>query len=169
MDRGTEELIESMQYVESAVLLIVGGGDVIDKLKQMASEFSLNGKVTFIPKQPFEMLYNYTIHADLGVTIDKDTNINYRYSLPNKLFDYIHAGIPVMASKLFEIQNIIEHYDLGDTIDNHDPKHIAAKINEMLEDREKLDRWKENTKFAAVELNWQTEEKELYKIYQQYV
>lgn len=169
VDRGAEEAVQAMQYVENAVLLIIGSGDVIDVLKKMKEELKLEEKVEFIGKLPFERLMQYTAHADLGLTLDKDTNINYRYSLPNKLFDYIHAGVPVLASNLIEVRNIIERYEIGSWIEHHDPKHIAEKINEALNDSSKLQVWKKNTKIAAAELNWETEEQQLVSVYRQFL
>lgn len=168
IQRGGEELIEAMQYLEDIKLMIIGGGDVIDILKEMAEKPTIRGKVIFIDRMPFEALFQYTSNADLGITIDKDTNINYRFSLPNKLFDYIHAGLPILASPLTEIKKIIEQYQIGLTIENHNPKHIAEKINTMIHDVDKMKDWKENTKFAARELNWEKEEKVLINIFEKY-
>ena len=163
--RGAEEVLESMLYVNDAVLLFIGSGDVIEQLKSMSDMLNLNDKILFIPKQPMQELKQFTRHADVGLTLDKDTNLNYRYSLPNKLFDYIHAGIPVLASSLVEVKKIVDHYQVGMMIESHDPKHIAEKINEMLGDEKRFAQWKENAKLAAKELCWEKEEEQLLKFF----
>lgn len=169
IQRGAEEAIEAMQYVNNALFIIIGGGDVIELLKATVQHMKLTDKVQFIPKQPMERLFQYTQHATLGLTLDKDTNINYRYSLPNKLFDYIHAGVPILASPLPEIKNIITTYNVGTFIDNHNPHHIADRINEILANEEQLLIWKKNTSLAAKELNWDIEEKHLINLYKKYL
>jgi glycosyltransferase involved in cell wall biosynthesis len=68
VDRGVEEVVEAMQYIENALLLIVGSGDVISLLKQHVIDLKLNEKVIFIAKVPFEQLKQYTLRADIGLT-----------------------------------------------------------------------------------------------------
>ena len=165
VDRGIAEAVEAMQYVNDAVLLIVGAGDIIEEVKSRAKQLHLNEKIVFIKKVPFSELKNYTVHADIGISLDKDTNINYKFSLPNKIFDYIHAGIPVLSSNLTEIKKIFMQYEIGMMIENHQPRHIAEKINLMLQDSDKRKIWKENLPLAAREFCWQNEEKNLEKIY----
>lgn len=169
VDRGLEELVDAMNYIDNAILIIVGNGDVIPIIKQNVANTFLEDKVNFIPKQSFERLHQYTLHADLGLSFDKDTNLNYRYSLPNKIFDYIHAGVPILCSPLVEVKNIVEKYEVGECIDNHDPKHIAECINSMLENEAELKRYKANTKVASSELNWENEKLNLIKILDKYV
>ncbi len=169
IQRGSEEAVQAMQYLSGTVLIILGGGDVIPVLIKMVEELKLHDKVIFIPKQPFDRLIHYTKCAEIGLTLDKDTNINYRYSLPNKLFDYIHAGIPILASPLVEIRRIIERYDIGMLIDSHDPRHIASRMELMLNDRDKRAKWLQNLKVAAKELCWEEEEKTLTGIFKKYV
>ncbi|MBN2174781.1 MAG: glycosyltransferase [Bacteroidales bacterium] len=168
IQRGAEELIGAMKFLSGYLLLIIGGGDVISELKIKVTTLNLEDKIRFIPKQSIEELYQYTMNADLGLTLDKDTNLNYLYSLPNKLFDYIHAGIPVLASRLVEVTKIVENYQIGDTIESHDPNHIAAKIQEMMSDPRKIIEWRENCKFASEQLCWENEEKIIQEVYQLY-
>lgn len=157
VNRGGEEAVEAMKYVENALLLIIGGGDVIDVLKKMTEDMKLTDKILFIPKLPFDSLFEYTIKADIGLTIDKDTNINYRFSLPNKLFDYINAGVPVLASPLVEVKSIVGTYKVGELIENHDPQHIAGCINKMLENNEMLKAYRQNCIIAKKDLCWEKE------------
>jgi glycosyltransferase involved in cell wall biosynthesis len=160
IDRGAEETVEAMQYLEDTLLLIIGGGDVIGLLKEKVQQMQLKDKVRFMDKMPSEALFHYTCNSDLGITIDKNNNINYRFSLPNKVFDFINAGVPILASPLPEIKKVIDTYQIGDFISSHEPKHIADKIREMLGSTRYVE-WKENTKRAKAENNWQLEKKVL--------
>lgn len=163
--RGAEEAVEAMQYLDNVVLLIIGGGDVLPLLKEMAEQEHTEGKIIFVGKLPPEELRAWTRLADLGLTLDKDTNINYRFSLPNKIFDYIHAGIPVLASDLVEVKKIVENYNVGRVSPDHDPKKIAALIREMLDSPE-YPAWKANTEKAAEALNRENEEMEMKRVFE---
>lgn len=165
IDRGSEELVESMQYLKDYLLLIVGGGDVLSKLKRIVVDKNLESSVTFIPRQPIEILRKYTGASNLGITLDKGTNVNYKFSLPNKLFDYIHAGIPVLASDLPEISKIVNQYNIGRICPDHNPKTIADCIQSMLNSEDDIKLWESNTIKAAKELNWDKEKEKLLSIF----
>ena len=91
--------------------------------------------------------------------------MNYYYSLPNKVFDYLQAGLPILASRLPEIEKIINHYKVGDFIENHKPESIAFKINEMLNAPSLLEEYKRNCLTAAKELSWLNEKQKLIKVF----
>jgi glycosyltransferase involved in cell wall biosynthesis len=164
IQRGAEEMVLAMQYLENEVLLIVGSGDVFPTLKKMAEQHKVQDKVIFKSRMPFAELRQYTMNSDLGLAIDKDTNLNYHFSLPNKLFDYIHSGIPTLSSGLVELKQIIDQYDIGYYIQNHDPVHIAKVIKEIFADEVRYNTVKHNTAKAKEELCWEKEEKVLISI-----
>lgn len=165
VDRGAEELVSAMEYLPECFLVIVGSGDVIVQLKLMARQLKVNSRVLFRPKMPYGEMMQYTLNADLGLTLDKDTNLNYRFSLPNKIFDYLKAGIPVLSSDLPELRKVIEQYDIGALVQSHDPKEIAREIEAIRNSPEKIERWSENAKFAAEELTWESQEHLLFSIF----
>ncbi len=168
IDRGVEELVEAMQYMENILLLIIGDGDVINDLKNLTEKLKIQHKVEFIKRIPYQELIHYTANADLGLSLDKDTNLNYRYSLPNKLFDYINAGIPVLVSDLPEVKRIVTEYNVGEILFSHKPEDIAEKIRNMLKNKDKIAEYKTNTQKASLVLCWENEEKELLKVYDLY-
>lgn len=167
VDRGAEEAVQAMKHLKDVTLLIVGSGDVIPALKKEVSGSGLEGKVVFVDRKPPGELFRYTSSADIGLSLDKDTNINYKYSLPNKLFDYIHAGVPVIASNLPEVRKIIEHYHIGRTIPSHDPVQIAQTIQDMLDEMDAGKSWVSGLEKAAAELNWNNERQVLLALFKE--
>ncbi len=168
VQRGAEEMVLAMKYLPGMMLLIIGGGDVLPLLKKLAAENRLTERIKFLPRMSYSQMMRYTRVANVGVTLDKDTNINYRFSLPNKLFDYIQAGIPVLASSLPEVERIITDYHVGLCITSHEPTEIALAVNEILSDNARYEQWKVNAAKAASELCWENEEPHLIACYEQY-
>ncbi len=164
IDRGGEEAIEAIKHVDNAALLFIGGGDVISILLKKVADDRLESKVYFIPKQPMKDLARFTRMADIGLTLDKDTNLNYRYSLPNKLFDYIQAGLPVLATDLIEVKKIVEGYDIGMITTSSDPVSLSEAMKKMLSNENDFARWKKNVNIAAAELCWENEKEKFLNV-----
>lgn len=165
IDRGGEELVLAMQYIESSILYIIGSGEVIPTLKKMVTDLRLEDKVNIIARMPYSELIEYTKIADIGVSLDKGTNENYEYSLPNKIFDFIQAEIPILASNRRVVAKLVTENNLGKVVNTHEPKEIAAAIEYMLEDENRITKWKENLRKASYIYNWENESKNLKKIY----
>jgi glycosyltransferase involved in cell wall biosynthesis len=165
--RGAEEAVQAMNYIEGALLLIIGSGDVIHDLKNQVREDDLNDKVRFLPKMPYAEMMQYTMNGDLGLAIDHTDVLNHKLALPNKFFDYIQAEIPILATDITEVRAIIEKYDIGFVLEHElTTQTLAAKINEIktgfLDQKEFL---KENLKKAKLSENWENELMKLKEIY----
>jgi glycosyltransferase involved in cell wall biosynthesis len=165
IDRGAEEAVEMMQYLENTILYIIGSGDVFDKLESMASELKLENKVFILDKIPYSELIEYTKIADLGLSLDKNTNLNYEYSLPNKIFDYIQSSTPILTSNRVVVAEIVNTYNIGKVVDSHDPKIMASVVQSIFENQEGYNIWKENLQIASEKFNWENESEKLKQIY----
>jgi glycosyltransferase involved in cell wall biosynthesis len=165
-DRGYEEAIEAMQYLpNNFILQIIGDGTVLNELKELVAKLKLQSKVIFISKVSPIVLKEYTKKANLGLSLDKSICLNGLYSLPNKLFNFIHVGVPVLASHLPEVKKIIDHYNVGICVNEVTAQTIATAIIKLFEDKALLLLFNHNTQKAARELCWQNEEKVLNSIY----
>jgi glycosyltransferase involved in cell wall biosynthesis len=169
IDRGAEELIEALKITENVSLIIAGSGDVVPKLRTLVSNYSLSGRVMFVPKLPWEEMMRYTKSADAGMTIDKDTNMNYRFILPNKLFDYLSAGIPVIASDLREVNKIVTRFKCGLVIPAVTPENISGAMKHLLHNREELLFLKKNATVAFQNLNWDLEREKVLELYKKVI
>jgi len=164
-DRGAEEAVEMMQYLEDTLLVIVGGGDVFEDLKTIIKKFNLEDKVQIIGKVPYDQLLKYTQIADLGLSLDKGTNLNYEYSLPNKVFDYIQCLVPLMVSNRRVVAKLIQNNEIGVVFKEHDPKEMAQLVREVFADENRYNKWKANLVKAAKKYNWENESLKLKEIY----
>jgi glycosyltransferase involved in cell wall biosynthesis len=166
IDRGAEEAVAAMQGLKGVLLLIIGAGDAWPTLQRMVEEMNLQSSVRMIDRRPFEQMMNYTNNADVGLSLDKNTNLNYRYSLPNKLFDYLYAGIPVIASDLPEVGAVIRKYDAGVLLPAVTVEAVRNAILSLSSDPQELSRLKQNAKFAASELDPVSERVKLKEVIQ---
>lgn len=162
--RGIDKMILAMQYLENSVLWIIGDGPLFAEYKLFAKENGVAEKISFFGKISPDELRLITPQADIGLSLEEDNGLSYRYALPNKVFDYIHAGIPVLGScDLPEMKKLIHEFKIGMIIENHDPEHIAEKMKALL----KLGKphFQPALKQATEVLNWENQEKSLLEIF----
>ncbi len=164
VERGAEEAVLAMRELPECLLLIIGGGDAWPVLEQLVKEHALQDRVRLLGKMPYERMMAYTRNADLGLTLDKDTNLNYRFSLPNKLFDYLHAGIPVLATDLPEVAGIVREFDCGVVLKEAEPGAIAQTVRELMADPTRISALRANATFAARKLDGEVEAAKLRSI-----
>ena len=163
--RGLEMLISTMEFLPDAELLIVGDGDIKADLQKLVCQRKLGDRVEFTGKIPYSEVKNYTRQAAIGVSLEEDCCANYRFALPNKLFDYIQARTPVLVSDLSEMARIIRQYGCGEVLAERTEQNLAMQIANMLEHQEKWREYAANCDAAARELCWEREERTVLDVY----
>jgi len=157
--RGVEELLDALKITRGIHLLIIGSGDALDEIKIKSADKLLEGKITFLPRMPWSEMMSYTKTCDAGLSLDKNISLNQRFSLPNKLFDYISAGIPVISSSLPEVAKIITDYSCGIIIGEVTPSAIAVALETLRDDSSLKSRLKNAASVASIDLVWDKEMK----------
>lgn len=164
-ERGIEIMIEAMQYIPDYKLIIAGKGDLEKELKDQVKSLNLNESVAFTGNLEFDKLQKLTKTAKIGFSLEQGTSLNYQYALPNKIFDYIQCGVPVVCSDLPEMSKIIRDYKVGQAVDCKSGKELAKIFNKIISDSDKLSDYHHNCKIAAKTLCWENEENTLKNIF----
>ena len=165
IDRGAEEAVLMMGYLKKTILYIIGGGDVMEDLKKIVKKKCLEDKVVLKDKMPYQELLEYTKIADLGLSLDKGTNLNYEYSLPNKIFDYIQCRTPILATNRLEVGEMIKKNNIGFVCNTTKPKELAKIVHSILNNQELLMEYKNNLEIAAEKYTWEKEARKIKKIF----
>ncbi len=169
-DRGLDLLIKSAPFLEKNVVLVLMGEDRLGtqaKLEALITSEGVADCVKIVSAVPYMELLEWTASADIGLIVyPPDYSQNVQMMLPNKLFEFLMAGVPVLASPLADVAAIIRSYDVGQVVSSLAPIDIGAAINAMLADRHALDRMHCNALKAAQEdLNWEKEQQHLVCLY----
>ncbi len=165
-DRGMEEAFEALKQMDKVVLVLVGKGDVLPVLREKARDEGLENKVIFISPQPYLEMLQYTLNADCGLSLDKNTNLNYRYSLPNKIFDYVKCGLPVLVSDVVEVSSLVRKYKMGEVVSDHQPETIVAGLKQIRQNGKSF--YEGGLQKAARENHWEEERKKLVEVFRKY-
>ena len=166
MGRGIELLIEMMQHFPDYKLYVAGKGYMDAQLKELTAILNLTGNVVFTGNLRFDDLHKLTSRAKIGFSVEQGTSLNYKYALPNKVFDYIQAGTPVICSNLPEMRAVVDEYGVGEVFAEHDAESLAKLVKNMLSNQDKLLECHKKCEVASKILNWENEQKVLREIYE---
>jgi glycosyltransferase involved in cell wall biosynthesis len=168
--RSCIEVLEAMPLLDERFHLVyIGSGTHWHYLQQRRLELGLESRVTMMAKMLPSELKTYTPLAYLGFSLDSFEDKNCLYNLPNKIFDYIQAGVPIVATAIPEVKNIVEQYNCGVCLYDVSPLTLSATITALIDDKKRYAVYKDNTQNAAKELCWEKEETVLQAVYQPYL
>ncbi len=163
--RGVDLMIQAMLYLPDYELWIAGTGDIEQDLKALSNNLGLTNRVFFLGRLDAYDLHKKTSQAKIGLSLEENLGLNYYYSLPNKLFDYLQSGLPVIVSDLPEMHEIVSTYKVGNVLKERTPVALATLIKEMIENNSYYKQLRSNAIKAGVDLCWENESHLLLSIF----
>lgn len=169
-NRGLERLIYAASFLEpDTVIVLMGKGFKApqSQLEALITSERVADRVKIIPPVPYEELLDWTASADIGLIVyPPDYSLNTKMCLPNKLFEFLIAGLPVLASQLDAVVDLIRTYDVGHVVSSLTPADVGAAINATLADLDVLARMRCNAlDVAQQDLCWEKESQRLIHLY----
>jgi glycosyltransferase involved in cell wall biosynthesis len=159
------ELIQALSYLpDDIALILMGNGPLKTSLEKFARDIGVAHKLEFVSAVPPDSVPLTLAQGDIGAVLITGDSVSYQYSLPNKFFESLAAGLPLVVSGIPELARMVKEYDIGLICDPTQPEDIAAKIEELLRS-DNLERFRHNVEQARAQLNWQNEESKLISIY----
>ena len=170
-NRSLDLLVHAAPFLEPNIVIVMMGSarkTTLDQLEDLIASKGVADRVRIIPSVPYEELLTWTASADIGLAIfQPDYSRSIRFCLPNKLFEYLMAGLPVLSSQLDAIAEVIKTYDVGLLLPSLAPSDIGASINAMLADTSAFIRMRSRALAVAEnEFNWEKESLQLIYLYQ---
>ncbi|PLX09119.1 MAG: hypothetical protein C0596_04790 [Marinilabiliales bacterium] len=161
--RGQLEMVKAFSLTdENTCLVFLGKGPLRPNLEKLVDELNIAKKVKFIDAVDSKDMLNYTSGADFGINLLEAFNLSKKMTVPNKLFEYIQTGLPTISSNTSELQKFYNKYKIGVLIENT-PDNIAKTVNSIIQ--EDITEYKNCCKQAALEYNWENQEKTIMDIF----
>jgi glycosyltransferase involved in cell wall biosynthesis len=162
--RGLEHLIEAMKEINGK-LILAGEGDLSEQLRAQVNKAGLQHKVQFAGFVRPDELKQLTRTATIGINLLENKGLSYYYSLSNKFFDYIQAGVPQVCIGFPEYQAINQHYEVAVLINSCATEEIKQAVKRLLTNKDFYTLLQKNCEVCARRYNWQHEEKKLAALY----
>jgi len=163
--RGLEAMLDAMHHLEDTILLLAGDGDIGSYLHQRVAREYLRKKVIFLGYVTPPTLRAITPFATLGLNLLEPRGKSYYFSLANKTFDYIQAGVPALHPDFPEYQRLLNEHQTGILVQRLEGTYLASVISELLDNAPQYAVLKANCRLAKNTLIWEKEKKRLTEIY----
>jgi glycosyltransferase involved in cell wall biosynthesis len=156
-DRGIEQLMDAIRDVSSAVLVLMGYGVLEPMLRERAADPAAEGRIRLLPPVPPDELLAWVACADVVAMPIQPSTLNHRLTTPNKLFEAMAAGVPVVASDLPGMATIVRSTQCGLLCDPADPASIATALQAILDapDEERLAYGRRGLEASHTEYSWE--------------
>ena len=152
--RGIKQMIKLLIHFKNAIAVIIGEGTFKNKFKNYAQSLGLGKRTHFYGAVPYLDLLEVSADANIGFSLIKPISKSYEQALPNKLFEYALAGIPIIASKLPEMEKVIIEYKIGYTVDFDDLNAQIEAVTKILNENNRV----EIQKIAENNLVWESQQ-----------
>jgi len=164
--RPLDGMLEAVVELEDCAAVMMGPAvpGYVEHVRALAEQLGVADRVRLAPPVSIDDVVRYAAAADVGVIPFLNTSLNNFHGLPNKVFEYILAGIPVVASDFPQLRAVIDAHDVGVTFDPHAEGSLAAALSDLLGDPVAMDRYATNATAAARELNWDVESAKLLDV-----
>ncbi len=166
-DRHLEEMVAALDYLPDDVrLMLIGDGHLRNRLLAQAQRSGTDERLIMLSMVAPDQVAPILAQVAVSLILIADQHLSYRYSLPNKFFESVAAGVPVISSAIPEVAALIRQHDLGIVIDDpSSPQAIAEAVLRAIEPQENQ-RLRANVEQARRVLNWEAEEAKLISLYQ---
>lgn len=161
--RGIEIGIQSLKEDERIHFIILGSGDYENQFRELVHKLQVDSRVHFLGNIPYRKLLQYTSACDVGLCLIEPISLSYKLALPNKLFEYCHSGIPVVATELPAIVEVFNEFNIGELVSSKiKPFELAEKVISLAERKSEFSRQLE---LASQAFCWERQEQTILEIF----
>lgn len=160
LGRGVDWAIDALEWLPDCRLVVAGNGDLLEQMKLYAAAKPWNDRVLFLGRLSPTELERLTPEADVGLVMLEDMGLSYHYALPNRIGDFVAAGVPMVVSDLPEMSRVVRKYGVGEVMHGQGAKPLAESVEKLLSRQ-----WNDDDfSMARRDMDWNKEKEKLLQI-----
>ena len=132
LGRGVDWAIDALEWLEDCRLVVAGDGDLLEQMKAYAASKPWADRVTFLGRIAPDTLHRLTPQADVGLVMLEDMGLSYHYALPNRIGDFVAAGVPLVVSDLPEMSAVVHRFRIGEVMSEPGARALAEAVKKVL-------------------------------------